>query len=462
MASAMICWTRLPGGDRMLATDTIAAVSSGPGAAARGIVRVSGPGAWGLALDLVEGVAGEAAGVHLGRLRRHAAGVGVMVVLFKGPRSFTGADVAELHVPGSPALLGAIMEDLLGRGARQAGPGEFTAQAFFNGKLDLTEAEGIAATIAARNAVELRAAAALREGVLHREIAALTERMADLLAAVEAGIDFTDEADVSFVSQEEAAAALAGLTETVERLLHTAVRVDRLDALPAVVLTGLPNVGKSSLMNALSGTQRAIVSPVAGTTRDMLTAVVETEAGAVRLVDVPGEEAAVDDLRAGMMEARRLALLEADLVLVVSEVPPGEKGVEVRVESPAPVVRVHNKCDVWGGAREGLCVSARTGAGLERLRGVLSEAARQHRGESGGVGAEMVALNQRHRVLLQGVRGALGQARQMAAEAATFRRHPELLAAELRQGLDLVGEITGVVSPEEVLGRVFGRFCIGK
>ncbi len=301
--------------------DTIVAISSPPGSGLRGIVRITGPDAWKFAADLLESPP-DLAAMRASAPRSfngvlHDPPLPVLILLFAGPKSFTGQDVAELHLPGSVALLHLIVNKLMEDGARQAEPGEFSARAFFNGKIDLTQAEGIAATINAANQRQLRAAAALRSGSVHKLATELADSVANLLALVEAGIDFSDEPGVSFISADVLSDKLEQLAERVEDIQESATRADRADPLPLVVLVGRPNVGKSSLINALTGSQRAIVSDVAGTTRDAISAVMQTSRGDVRLVDLPGEELPVDELRTKMMAARDAAILEADLLLHV-------------------------------------------------------------------------------------------------------------------------------------------------
>ncbi|HVT80894.1 MAG TPA: GTPase, partial [Phycisphaerae bacterium] len=230
-------------------------------------------------------------------------------------------------------------------------------------------------------------------------------------------------------------------------------------------------VGKSSLINALPGTERSMVSPVAGTTRDARSAVLELPEGKVLLVDVAGEEAAVDEMRGRMMEARRMALLDADLVVQVidEEESPGA-GVEEEICGARIVVR--NKCDLMaGGGRDALAargtargaclllsVSAKTGENLERLK----EAIGRHAIHRVPQGERSFALNQRHRMIFHELQQVLWRGAALARGEGDFRRHPELVAAEVRYGLDLLGQMTGAISPDEVLGRVFARFCIGK
>jgi len=489
----------------MHTNDTIVAISSPAGTGWRGIVRLSGPEAWPLAAGLLEPTL-DSATLRLAVPQCQTVmlvnpPVPALLVLFAAPKSFTGQDVAELHVPGAVPLLQQLVERLLRAGARQAGPGEFSARAFFNGKMDLTQAEGIAATIAARNHVELRAATALREGHLHEQIASLSNAVANLLALIEAGIDFSDEPGVSFVTAEATGVRLRQLGQSLHDTLVHATRVDRLATLPTVVLIGPPNVGKSSLINALTQQDRAIVSPVAGTTRDMLAATLHTESGDVRLLDVPGEEIPTGEVAARMMDARRLALLEADLVVrVIDHTQDPRAAAAGWADLPAAMLVVQNKADLLAPNRvlperepsrdrEGATnrrlnaarslpygrgsempqnmatpaepwyqVSAKTGQNIPQLRAVIAQLVARR----DTVGAGRMVLNQRHRLILQDVTTALWQAAQHTQDKTTFERSLDLLAADLRHALDLLGQISGTISPDEVLGRVFSTFCVGK
>jgi tRNA modification GTPase len=451
-------------------TDTILATSSPPisaGQTLRSILRLSGPDAWPAACHILP-IKNPAVGIHtnLPIPLLHPTAPLASLLLFRSPKSFTGDDIAELHLPASPGLLHAVTEELLLRpNTRLANPGEFSARAFFNQKIDLTQAEGIAATISATNTVQLRAATGLREGVLHKEMLRLTHDLAHTLALLEAGIDFSDESGVSFLSLESAATSLQDLALHIDQLLLTSVRVDRPDALPTVVLLGKPNVGKSSLINALTHADRAIVSPIAGTTRDLLPALLHTPAGDIRLIDAPGEESPTDDLRAKMMQARATALLEADLVIhVIAPDDHGQLPAHRSLNLPTPQLTVHNKSDLLpaSAAHEFpdhfLAVSAKTGHHLSELRDTIARLA--YRREL--LAESRLALNHRHRSLLHEAHNTLASAALYTHDTAAFHRHPELLAAELRAALDTLGQITGTISPDEILGRIFSTFCIGK
>jgi len=460
-------------------TDTILAISSPPAGTAgvRGIVRVSGPAAWPLARAVTD-VSHEAGFGWHGNLRLPLprGSVDAALMLFQGPRSFSGEDIAELHVANSPALLRFVIEALLAAAgrlnlpARLAEPGEFTARAFFNGKVDLTEAEGIAATINAANETQLRAATSLRQGDLHQWIHAIVDRLANILALLEAGIDFVDEEDVSFIDAEKLEDAIDAIADDLQVRLESSVRIDQLNAPPTVVFIGPPNVGKSSLINALVGHDRSIVSPVPGTTRDVLTAALYTPAGEIRLVDVPGEEPVTDELREKMMAARSAALLDADLILdvrtddhrIVASLANNasygaiclslqNKADLLPPTATAELAMELRPCDPWQ------IVSAKTGHHIPELRAAIIRLL----GDRNILGPYRIVLNHRHREIFQEAKIALRRASQLFVRDPS-RIHPELLAAELRHALDLLGQITGTISPDDVLGRIFSSFCIGK
>ncbi len=496
-------------------TQTIVAISSPPGAAWRGIVRLSGSQAWPMAQGLLRTpVAAEAYRWREAWLKTPPLPAGV--VFFQAPKSFTGQDVAELHLPGSSSLLTRILRCLQAAGARLAEPGEFTARGFLNGKYDLTEAEGIAATIAARSAQQLRAAASLRHGTLHRWVAAQSEQLADLLSLVEAGIDFSDEAGVSFLSSAELRRRLAALQTRIATLRRHAGTWDMLQALPAVMLLGRPNVGKSSLLNALSGQGRALIAPQAGTTRDALQALLTTPQGPVLLWDLPGIENPGKDFSALTEPVRRQALLAADVILLVLDdldTPIGVARLLAEVaDSDAWKILVRNKMDLPDGLRTApdnspadfIQVSALTGAHLASLRALIGRRAKQER----PLARQVMTLNARHHdalaraaTALAGAAATLGGAvdfdpgasaaeaeapdaaaadRQVfagrehlleaglkmpaapAPSSTTVEQSPELIAADLRAALDALAEISGAISTDEVLGRIFSTFCVGK
>ncbi|NNM86352.1 MAG: tRNA modification GTPase [Phycisphaerales bacterium] len=450
--------------------DTIAAISSPVGSARRSIVRLSGPDSWRIAGSQVTPVKTSHARRWLSTTLLHPP-VSAGLILFKSPHSFTGEDSAELHLPGGTTLAQMVLEAVLAAGARQAEPGEFSARAFLHGKCDLTKAEGIAATIGAENERQLRAAAALRDGALHRWCQTLCDQLGNMLAMVEAGIDFSDEPDVSFISPAELQRQVTAITADIARAQTHAVQWETLDTLPAVVLLGRPNVGKSSLLNALAGHDRAIVSPIAGTTRDAVSTVIQTPVGQVRLVDAAGVEESPTALATLMNEARHTAMARADCVVVVTDGTENQPTLDLLANTAAvsgmATLWVRNKCDqpaddagTASASAPHACLhtSALAQLGLDELRVAIGQAI------TNASGAEAtLTLNRRHRQWLAAATSALHSAQQMlAANPESAMRYPELIASDLRLALDAVGNISGLVSPDEVLGKIFSSFCIGK
>ncbi|MGB4257335.1 MAG: GTPase, partial [Phycisphaerae bacterium] len=323
--------------------DTIVAISSPPGISARGIVRLSGPEAVSLAAQVFEHATGP--GLHatpghrrlMGRARIDAdASVPAEAYVFRAPASYTRQDIVELHLPGSPPVLAMVFEELTAAGARPAEPGEFTARAYFAGALDLTEVEGVAALIHARNDSQLRASEALLHGRLSQRSSALREELTDLLALLEAEIDFVEES-IEFTTSGHAIAILDKVAGELDALLRDAPAIERLEVLPRILLVGRPNAGKSTLFNRLSGLDRAIASATAGTTRDVLTAPMKVPGGEVMLLDsagvecgpqtasqpsdpTPGEAAGSAEPAALAAAATRRSVGIADLVLMVVDV----------------------------------------------------------------------------------------------------------------------------------------------
>jgi len=375
-----------------------------------------------------------------------------VVLWFPGPASATGEDVAEFHVHGGRAVLAALFAALSRiENVRAAESGEFTRRAFENGKLDLTEAEGVAATIAAGNEQELQAARQLLAGELARRLKPAMELITQTLALIEVGIDFSEE-DVTFLPIDEILRRFEQIDAELCELLDDSSRFEQLAHEPRIVLVGRPNAGKSTLMNALAGGPRAVVSSIAGTTRDVLTAGVDLPHGRVLLIDVAGIEPTSDPenkIENQMQHQAHRAIESADLIALVHD--STDSSPPLVLERPIDLV-IHSKSDLDGSEDQKNSVSAKTGAGLSELRETLGRLAFER--ETVGVS---LALNRRHIAAVEEARAAITRAVESTHDAAA-----ELIALELREALDALGRILGSVTPDDILGRIFSTFCIGK
>jgi tRNA modification GTPase len=440
----------------MFSSDTIAAISSATGRAARMILRLSGPQTFPIAAGLGIGVSGSGSAARR-ELRFGDLFCPAWVYQFASPRSYTGEDLVELHVPGNPLLARMLLAWLMRHGARQAEPGEFTARAYFNGKLDLSQAEGVAATIWAQNQQQLAAARRLMAGELARRLRPAMDLLAESLALLEAGIDFSEEG-IEFLTLQDVAARIEAVVGQLKTLVAESVRFEKLTHEPTIVLAGRPNAGKSTLTNALAGMHRSIVSPQPGTTRDALSVEIVLPRGVARLIDVAGIEESgqsspTPSLREVHEQMRNLAhraIEGADVLVLVRD------ATDDRPEVPlprSPDLRVASKCDLLQripASGESLPVSAVTGDGLDALRQSLDRIAFA----SDSVGASL-ALSGRHLQALDEAISALHRAKDVPDS-------PELLAAEFRAALDALGGILGAVTPDDILGRIFSTFCVGK
>lgn len=461
-----------------LLDDTIAAISSPPGRSRRGIVRVSGPRAFAVAEHLFRAGDGDPLAARCGgtcvngsvRLTELGAEAPAMALVFTAPHTYTGQDLVELHVAGSPPLLTMLLEALLAHGARSAHPGEFTARAYLNGRLDLTEAEAVATLIQARSDAELRAAERMLHGRLSTATRDLRERLADLLALVEAEIDFTEE-PIDFISPPELQARVAEITAEIRSLLDHALSTERLEELPRILLVGAVNAGKSTLLNRLTGVPRAICSPLPGTTRDLLSAPMTLDGHEVLLIDSAGLFDAADPVDRAAVESTLAQIGRVDVVCHVIDASAPAVGSE---EIPRPLrdagarVIVLNKIDrpaaraVDAGhvPSERVCrVSALTGDGCQELLRTLSDMVHGH--DATDV-ATSLPLTARQRQSLVASAECLDRAGGICAGLDAVADAAELVAFELREAVAEIGRVAGEVTTEDLLGRVFGRFCIGK
>jgi len=371
-----------------------------------------------------------------------------LVLWFPGPASYTGEDCAELHLHGGHAVVEGVAERLGALGGRPAEPGEFTRRAFLNGRMDLTEAEAVADLVEAESSAQRRQALRQLDGSLGRLYGGWSERLKRITAHQEALIDFPDE-DLPPEVEAGVIGAIEQLRAEIAAHLHDDRRGERVRRGLVVAVTGLPNVGKSSLINALAGREVAIVSPAPGTTRDPIEVRVVFGGVAVTLVDTAGLRATEDPVEAEGVRRALARVREADLVIEVCDATAPSRGDEI---SAAPIVRVANKADLpataWSG--DGIATSLLTGEGLDALRRRLDAEVRRMTGEAG----PPPLTRARHRVAMASALEHL--------DGAADARLPELRAEGLRLALGSIGRATGAVGVEDLLDLVFGQFCIGK
>jgi len=443
---------------------TLVAAATPPGRGGIGIVRVSGPRSPEFAAALL-GQLPKARHATLARFL-DAAGEPIdagIALYFPAPDSYTGEDVLELQGHGGPVIIEALVARLVELGAERAGPGEFTRRAFLNGKIDLTQAEAVADLIDAGSRAAARAAMRSLQGDFRARIDALRDGLIELRTYIEATIDFPEE-EIDFQSDLAVLDRLESVRAeflSVEGSARSGVALR--DGL-TVVLAGRPNAGKSSLLNRLAGYDAAIVSPLPGTTRDLVREQLDLDGLPLQVLDTAGLRAPADALEAEGVRRARAAISRADRVLFVIDAhadPEATAYQEERANLPAelPVTLVFNKTDLVSRSVappalvEALAVSAHTGAGVEALRAHLKAAAGFEGVDSGTVsarGRHLEALRRAHAHLEEG-------ARQLQA-----RHAAELVAEELRLCQQALAEITGEFSTEDLLGRIFSSFCIGK
>ncbi|MGQ9824703.1 MAG: tRNA uridine-5-carboxymethylaminomethyl(34) synthesis GTPase MnmE [Desulfotomaculales bacterium] len=457
--------------------DTIAAVATPLGEGGIGIVRVSGEKAIEIARQIFfparesEWWAKGGYRLFYGHVRDPETGEVIDEVLLgvmHSPHSFTREDVVEFNCHGGLVPLRRTLEAVLRQGARLAGPGEFSRRAFLNGRIDLAQAEAVIDLIRAKTDAQGRIAVSQLKGELSRRISFLQEKVADLLAACEAAIDFPE--DVEALSREEMLTALQEINQQIEGLLASAEkgRVFREGATVAII--GRPNVGKSSLLNALLRERRAIVTDVPGTTRDVIEEIVNIKGVPVRIADTAGLRATRDPVEKIGVEKAREALRLADLVLVVLDAQDGVTGEDREIIKQAEkkvAIYIVNKIDLVkergifrelreiSGGRPLLGVSALTGEGVDSLEELIF----QEITGSPATGAEGVLVsNVRHRDALRRAHRFIEEACSGAAAGLS----EDLLAVDLRRAWEALGEITGTTAAEDIINRIFAGFCVGK
>jgi tRNA modification GTPase len=442
--------------------DTIVAIATPPGRGGIGVVRISGAAAQQIGLSILARrcplAPRHATYTRVLREREDDADE-VVATLFPGPHSYTGEDVLEISAHGSPVVLNAIVRGAMDAGARLAEPGEFTLRAFLNGKRDLVRAEAVADLVDAATPLQARVAFDQLHGTLTERIAAIDAKLFDLIARLEASLDFPDEG-YHFIEPAETARAIGCVSAAVDALLGDAERGRMIREGATVVIAGRPNVGKSSIFNKLAGSDRAIVTAVAGTTRDLVTETVDIHGLAVTLVDTAGWRETADIVeREGVARSERARSVAALTLVVIDESEPMTADDEQLLEATAAKRRlvVGNKSDLVPGrpAQPDILVSAKTGDGFPALRAAIARAL------SGcALLHDTVCIsNTRHIALLQQARASLAAAESAAAAGDTPE---EFVLADLQAARTRLDEIVGVRTSEDVLRHIFERFCIGK
>ena len=441
--------------------DTIAAIATAPGRGGIGVVRVSGREL----LPLAERLTGKTPAPRTATLAGFRAENGEtidtgLLLYFPAPHSFTGDDVLELHGHGGTVVLNLLLARCLDLGARLAEPGEFTRRAFLNGKLDLAQAEAVIDLIDASTTAAARSAARSLQGEFSNEIRALLDRLVELRMLVEATLDFPDE-EIDFLNAADAFGRLDDLLATLARITDRAQQGRLLQSGLQVVLAGQPNVGKSSLLNCLAGDELAIVTPVAGTTRDVVRGTLQIEGIPLHVIDTAGLRDTGDEIERIGIARTWQEIEKADVVLLLVDARQGvgeaDEAILTRLPAGPARIVVHNKIDLAGRhaerheGRDGVRIhlSARSGQGIDLLRKELLHVAGWHPTE------HVFIARERHLRALAETLGHLQAAQTQVSQL-------ELLAEELRMAQKSLGEITGEFSADDLLGEIFGRFCIGK
>lgn len=451
-------------------TDPIIAIATAPGRGGIGVLRLSGPDLAAYAQSLC-GLTLRPRHAHYLPFRdRHGETLDEgLALFFPGPHSYTGEDVLELQGHGGPAVLRRVLEDCLARGAaiglRLAQPGEFTQRAFLNDRLDLAQAEAVADLIEASSTAAARSAMASLSGAFSAETDALSERIVQLRMLVEATLDFPEE-EIDFLEKYQAAERLNAVTDALDGVLRTARQGLVLREGLHVVLAGQPNVGKSSLLNALAGEDVAIVTPIAGTTRDRVVQQIHIDGIPLHIVDTAGLRETEDTVERIGIERSWAEIARAQVILHLQDArhpdDPLDAEIVRRLPDGVPVLRVWNKVDLLSSEAgpvasaddAPLRISAHTGAGLDALRARLLAIA----GWTPGAESPWLA-RERHVHALEAAREHLQAA---AVHAAHSDQVLDLFAEELRLAHEALCGITGQFTSDDLLGEIFSRFCIGK
>ena len=444
--------------------DTIAAVATPPGRGGVGIIRISGPGV----PQIAEQLLGALPPPRTARHQQFTDTDGDVLdeglsLYFPAPRSFTGEHVLELQGHGGPVILDLLLARVLSLGVRQARPGEFSERAFLNDKLDLAQAEAIADLIDSSTVSAARAASRSMQGLFSEQVKVLTQKLVELRTFVEAAIDFPEE-EIDFLSDGEVQRRLEDVTDSLATLLANTRQGCLLREGMTLVIAGQPNVGKSSLLNALAGRETAIVTPVAGTTRDILREHIQIDGLPLHIIDTAGLRESEDIIEQEGIRRAWAQIEQADRVLLVIDDQAGfsatDQAVLDQLPGNLPCTHLYNKIDLTE-RRPGYSdnngvhrvdVSAQTGAGIEHLRQHLKQVMGYKDSAATGFSAR-----RRHLQALHATRTHLGNGNNHLNA-----RNGELLAEELRLAQQQLSEITGEFSSDDLLGEIFSSFCIGK
>lgn len=443
--------------------DSIVALSTPPGVGALAIIRISGPKSFHILEKMAPGSKPVLKSSHQAFLTKLYWNTTLLdealVTIFKNPRSFTGEDTVEISLHGSPFIVSKTLEAALDAGARLAKPGEFTQRAFLNKKLDLTQAEAVGDLISSESAAAHRAALHQLKGGLSKEIGQLRQQLIDFAALVELELDFSEE-DVEFADRNRLRELVIDIQNHISRLLESfssgqAVR----NGIP-IVIVGPPNAGKSTLLNALLQEEKAIVSPIAGTTRDVIEDTLIISGIQFRFVDTAGLRDARDEIERIGIERTRQQLDKASFALLL-QAPDSEvaeiDAIEAEILSKKiPHLRVYSKSDIHQPTIEnGFFISAATGIGIDNLKNKILESAVDKQMLEG---ENAIITNLRHFEALSLAHKALFEVLAALQQGLSG----DLLATEIREALFHLGSITGEITVEDVLGSIFSRFCIGK
>lgn len=444
--------------------ETIAAVATPPGEGGVAIIRISGKEAVEVAAKVFQGPVKsyKSHTLHFGKIvdREGAIVDEVLLTVMKAPNSYTGEETVEIHCHGGSLITRQVLQVVLDAGARAALPGEFTFNAYMNGKIDLAQAEAVQTLIAAKNDLALKASESQLQGILSKKVGAFQKELLDIAAILEAWVDFPEEG-LEFASFEEVVDTLEQIKQKMEALAHTFEEGKMLHEGLTLCLSGAPNVGKSSLMNALLGKDRAIVTAIAGTTRDLLEADLKMGGLHFKLVDTAGIREAEEVVEQEGIKRSKAALLEADLIMLVLDATRGVQEDDLKVLKEAPqhkTIVVWNKVDLKSNhlPPEGaIAISAKEGLGLEELKADIQAKVWKKGAPSK---EEVVITNIRHFQALQSA------TKNVDAIISGLKSgvSPEFLASDMRAALKDLGTIIGQDISEEILSAIFSKFCVGK